>query len=383
MAVTVSDLLKLAVFQNARILFGKEGENRVINRISVFDCPVEPDDAEIIHVGDAFISGLLQFVGNPFAVVEFIQFLYRMDSSCLFITDENIQMFDEAVSLQLSQIPYPVICLSKQLSYAEILEAVNTKLLFHNYYMVSEMALDKILYSPIGGQDFCECIYRLNAGFKSFIAVLSIDCVQEQRVIIAGLSPLLRRSDLLIPYKRHYIFLISDAEQKLLTRRIVFLKGKLAALFTDLNCGISPVYELYDMKEAVLEADFMLEKSVVLQKEFCESGSFDAFDVLLACRRDKNIMKYYYRLYDAVNSYDRDGHLELLKTIQEFVFCKGSYRETAIRLSQHENTIRYRLNKLRSHLCMDDDEIVFHETISIFVKLHLLLEEDKHRKSPK
>lgn len=378
MSVTVSDLLKLPIFQNARLLFGKEGVSRSISRISVFDCPVEPDDAEIIHAGDAFISGLLQFNSDGRAVVDFIRFLYRLESSCLFITDENIHALDEGVSDQLALIPYPVICLPKQISYAVILETVNNQLLFHNFHMVTELTLDKILYSNTGGRELSECIYGLNSGFKSYVAALSIDCGgQDKRAFMAGFSHLLRRSDFLTPYKRHYILLISDSERRLLTRRIAFLKGKLTGLYPDMNCGISPAYALSDIKNAVREADFLLEKSTALQTLFCEACSFDAFDVLLACRRDKNLLNYYRRIYDVISTYDRDGHLELLRTIQEFVFCKGNFKRTAGSLQQHENTIRYRMNKVRTLLSMENDEIAFHETISLFVKLHLLLKEDR------
>lgn len=377
MSITVSELLKLPVFQTARLLSGKEGTSRVITRISVFDCPAEPDDAEIIHVGDAFISGLSQFNENASELVGFIRFLYRLDSSCLFVTDENIRLFDEAVLGRLADIPYPVLCLPKKISYAEILEAVNNQLLFNNFYMVTELTLDKIFYSNVSGTELGECISRINSSFMPHIAALSVNCGQAQRTFLAGASHLVRKTDLLTPYKHHYLFIVSDPDMRLLTRRIAFLKGKLAALFPDIHCGISPAYALSDIKNAVFEADFLMAKSNALNQTFCESGPADIFDVLLAYRHDKNLMKYYQRLCKTIQSYDKDGHLELLRTIQEFVLCRGNYRETALRLTQHENTIRYRMNKLRSLLAMDDDEILFHETISIFVKLRLLLQEEQ------
>lgn len=49
MAVTVSELLGQRNFQAAKVLYGHEDLGRMVTRISVFDCPIEADDAEIIQ----------------------------------------------------------------------------------------------------------------------------------------------------------------------------------------------------------------------------------------------------------------------------------------------------------------------------------------------
>ncbi|MDE6902086.1 MAG: helix-turn-helix domain-containing protein, partial [Lachnospiraceae bacterium] len=129
---------------------------------------------------------------------------------------------------------------------------------------------------------------------------------------------------------------------------------------------------LYDIKLAILNANFLLTKSTITGSDFCTAEAFDSLDLLIAFRYDQAVQDYYKRLYNLIQTFDNDGNLELIKTIQTFILCKGSYKETAKSLSQHENTIRYRLNRLRGLLGMEDDVILFHETMSVFVKLHLL-----------
>ena len=63
-----------------------------------------------------------------------------------------------------------------------------------------------------------------------------------------------------------------------------------------------------------------------------------------------------------------------MNTLKAFVQNKGDYKLTALAVSQHENTVRYRMNKLRSWLDMDDDNISFYETISLIAKYSQFLE---------
>ena len=69
-----------------------------------------------------------------------------------------------------------------------------------------------------------------------------------------------------------------------------------------------------------------------------------------------------------------EHRVEIMNTLKAFVRNKGDYKLTALDVSQHENTVRYRMNKLRSWLDMDDDNISFYETISLIAKYSQFLE---------
>lgn len=42
-------------------------------------------------------------------------------------------------------------------------------------------------------------------------------------------------------------------------------------------------------------------------------------------------------------------------------------------LEQHENTVRYRVNKVRSALGMSEDPVKFNETVAIAMKIRALI----------
>ena len=53
---------------------------------------------------------------------------------------------------------------------------------------------------------------------------------------------------------------------------------------------------------------------------------------------------------------------------------RGEYQIVAEKLFQHENTIRYRINKIKSILGLEDDTIKFNELIALFVAADSLLD---------
>ena len=64
---------------------------------------------------------------------------------------------------------------------------------------------------------------------------------------------------------------------------------------------------------------------------------------------------------------------EIILTIEKYVANSGDFKLTAEQLNQHVNTIRYRVNRVKSALHMENDTVKFNETIAIAVKLRILL----------
>lgn len=372
MAVTVSELLGQRNFQAAKVLYGHEDLGRMVTRISVFDCPIEADDAEIIQRGDAFISGLHQF-GSDEEFLEFIRFLDSLGSSCLFITNENLQLFTREADEILIEMSYPVILIPKELSYAEILEVTNNLLLQKNYEMIHELKIDKLLYESLSADQVAELIYSLNPNFREYGCSFLLRNLTESDFLYKLLMGMLKKEDLLIPYKQLYLLILTEENKEKLGKKLQSFKYSLDYKSLNFFCGISRVYKLWELPKAISEANLLLMKCSILKCRFCEKKVLDLFDVLISVKENEQLRRYYQTVCSILEAYDPEGKLELIACIEQFVMCRGSYREVAKIMNQHENTIRYRIRRIQELLHMEEDPIQFHETMSIFVKIHLLL----------
>ena len=80
MTVTISDLLQLSLFSEAKILTGKNGLNREIKRINFNDCPLDDENGqELTMQGDFFINSLYMVKDDSKGLEKWFDFYLRMN----------------------------------------------------------------------------------------------------------------------------------------------------------------------------------------------------------------------------------------------------------------------------------------------------------------
>lgn len=75
------------------------------------------------------------------------------------------------------------------------------------------------------------------------------------------------------------------------------------------------------------------------------------------------------RLLGPVQEYDRVHHADLLRTLDEFLDCGGSWSRCAARLHVHVNTLRYRINRIEQLTGRDLSR--FEDRVDFFLALRL------------
>lgn len=129
------------------------------------------------------------------------------------------------------------------------------------------------------------------------------------------------------------------------------------------------------MKQAIDEA-VVAALSAALEKEtlrqYDEIGA-DAF--LLSNIENQHFKAFYKKTYQCLSDYDDKHNSDLLKTLICYVESEGDIALTSKRLFQHNNTVRYRLDKIKKLLNISaslDILIQFY----VFVRMHKLETEN-------
>ncbi|KMT20947.1 helix-turn-helix domain-containing protein [Clostridium cylindrosporum] len=87
----------------------------------------------------------------------------------------------------------------------------------------------------------------------------------------------------------------------------------------------------------------------------------------------KELLNFSKKIIEPIKNYDKENHSELYHTLESYIFYDGNYKKVAEDLFQHENTIRYRIKKIKSILHMEDSNIKFIESTSIALRVLGLL----------
>ena len=63
----------------------------------------------------------------------------------------------------------------------------------------------------------------------------------------------------------------------------------------------------------------------------------------------------------------------MIETVETYLGCDGNIEQTAQRLAQHKNTIRFRMNKSKALLGLEHSHCAFIEKVSLALKGRKLL----------
>ena len=84
--------LYVFIFENMKILSGREGLDRIVKRAFVFDAPFQEDvlEKDVLVLGDFFITFLLQFHPGSEELMQVLQLLVKGNCSGLCVMMEEL-----------------------------------------------------------------------------------------------------------------------------------------------------------------------------------------------------------------------------------------------------------------------------------------------------
>lgn len=380
MYTSLNTILKHSLFMDASILAGENGTNKSVKRISVFDCPIKDDllDLHIIEAGDIFISGLVQFEDKPDQLIELIKLLIRGKCSGLIvITNENVSMITQEIMDFCNNNALPVILLDGDIPYAYVIEIINRYIAIENFNILSELKIEKILHNKLSPKENTELLFTINPYIEKYVQAIFISGEKRSDLFNDELNikHLNQKENIFINSNRTKILIISSNDMKTLQTRVNIQKQDLNHYLNNCILGISGIYDRREINKALMEAKNSLEMAKIMGvsiQEYNPMASSQLLIMLLETNELRNFYDTYLNLLK-VNVSSSVNLEELLKTIESYVVTGGDYKKTAELISQHENTVRYRMNRVKCYLQMEDNQIKFHETISLAVKIGLLL----------
>ncbi|MGN0718640.1 MAG: PucR family transcriptional regulator [Anaerovoracaceae bacterium] len=381
MFVSVREVLKNPLFEHARILAGENGLNRKIRRISVFDCPYRPSlmESGILSEGDAFITCLEQFRYEQENILTYLEALVASRCAALFIvTDDMIRVLSADALAACERNDLPVVLIPEDHPYAAIIDMVNKYLAMDNLHTINALKLEKIMYGNVSASEKAEVLYSINPNMKQYLRVINVmgDFNSDIAMMEMHLFYLKQKNDIYVRSKNDMTFILSAESEKELRRHSDAAAARFGEFLDHPVAGYSRIYSRKDIGMALEEGRRALETAKTMKMTSQTYDPISVLQLLLSVRDTQEAHDFYHAYVEAVREKVSSESLrETLLTMEYFVAFSGNYAEVAAVMNQHENTIRYRVNKVKAALGMENDNIKFYETVAIAVKLRTLIHE--------
>ncbi len=365
--LSVLNIMSLPIFKNFSIVSGHKGLNKPITRTAILEWESPEDIVRTFHKGDFVITSFVSSKDNPDYIETYLRTMFNLHVGCVAIKDIYIKEISQEMQLLSDFHNVPVIIFSetyfddiifnirKEL-FANDLDSKNTDILQElliqkdDISIVSPLAksLNPFFYS----YGIC-CFSFFNENAKKF----SVDDYYQQ--YLATLNDLFVDSKeyiLSIVKYKNGIFIILSFNDPSIAIDEIFL-----TLLKNLSCfkngsknGISTVYpidHLHDLAKESLYAAI----SCTLDKESYKSFSQIGIDKILIPSANSFETKKFYEHYNSLlNEHDDVSKSNFLETLLTYIQCNYDINKTADILYQHKNTIRYRINKIKTIFNLPD-----------------------------
>lgn len=371
MGVLVKDILKLDIFKKSSLIAGQNGLNNSINRVSVFDCPIQEDrDRLVLKEGDLFITNFFAFKKSTEYSIYAINFLKSCNCSGLCITNEYIDFFSDALINHCNKINFPVISIDYTISYGDIIRDISYLIYKNEEEQMHELLL-KNLINTNSLLDTKKILNTLNPHLLDYITVIYFYGNNINNNLLSTLN--IKRENICISFKDGFIFLLSYSNKNMtnIHSLVNYFIEVIKSNVDDYVIGVSSNYkELTNAKYAVQEAITSATSINLYNEKIVYYSNLGVIPLLYNIKDTPETKNFYYNTINPILEYDLKYKKDLLHTLVTFIDCGSDYKLCSNILYQHENTIRYRILKIKSILDLNNNLVEFYERISLAVKLH-------------
>jgi purine catabolism regulator len=380
MSITVKDVLQLDLFRNTKVLAGKDGLNRIVNRVSVFDCPIQIErDLIVLKEGDFFVSNFYFWKDDYDEAIFAIDFLNSRKCSCLCITSEYLEYFSEEMAEHCNKINFPILTIDYSVSYGDIMKSVYLLMVEDQRNIIHEMQLINLIKTK-DTLEINKIINEINPHFLGYVTTIYCYSNDPNFKFSKHFRNTVNESkqNFCIPYKNGIIIILTynNMTDSKITSYVNYYLELIKSNIKDYIVGISNnSINLIDIQESISQAVLSCTSRTIKSDSIVFYGNLGSFSLLLSFKDTPVIKSIYNNTIVPIIQYDKIHNKDLLHTLISFVECCGDYKKTAQLIYQHENTVRYRVLKVKSLLGLEDSTIEFYERISLGVKLHKIYKQ--------
>lgn len=389
---TVANLLSKSLFKDFRLTSGRGGLNNKVTSAGFFEWEQDLQITKSFNKGEFVVTTLSSFKNDPISAERSMKLLINNQVAAIAIKDIYYKDISDDLKSYSNKHNVPIMFFTD--TYIdELLYAVKNETLNSLYTSFNEIVLDTLIsndsldnldkenlmrkINPFFLSSSMLCAYISNDTDTTSISQDSLD-IYNNILLDSGIKIPDKIDDTefihsFVAYKRGIFLLVTSNttnEETLNTFR-----DELAASLEsnpELGCtciGVSNFITSYDNISTMLLDAVFANASCILDKEKVVKIENAPFDHIIF--KDRYLLGpnlYYENILEKLSE-TSSQRSPLLETLITLIECNGNVDMAAQKLFQHKNTIRYRLNKLKTVFATDND-MEFYGKLYLFSRIH-------------
>lgn len=380
MAITVFEAIKLNTFKNFRLISGFSGLDNLLEKVGILDWEFFSRMKGQFIKGEFVLTSLLFAKDNPDFIFKAVKDLVEDGASGLAIKNIYYDNIPAEVVNYANEKSFPIFIFDNSVYFEDIITEVMDKIRFADNYEILETKIDILVKKNLNKANIKEIAFEINSSFKEHFFVLY--CKKKKYVGNINILTLLEKlkqnknTDIysaVLKYRDGVLIIFTDEkiDEKNIKNNVNSLIERIGISVSEYYIGVSNLhFRLEKLDIGINESIFAQKTSEVSGSSFNYFNDIGVYSILMPYIDEIWIHNFYNRVIMPVKNYDEKYNMELFDTAVKYIENDGKINETANALFLHKNTIRYRINKIKELLNMEDCEGSFYEQLSIAIKLH-------------
>ena len=375
MSVSVKDIINLKSFQSHQIIAGENGLNNNVERVSFIDCPIRTENMgnRIVLNGDFFIGSHYIFATNSESLLEVINFYVDYGGIGLCMTKEifNEHNISKKVIAFANENNFPIILLDKETPYADIIYDICKLIITSQLEEINKSKIKDLMEDILNDNEKLSLCKQLNHSMNSDYKIIYVNSKEFDHTMKSNISFNFNSIGKTVfhSFKNGSFIILNDFN---LLENIYLQVINDILKKHNIKIGISETKNrIDDLGFAFKEAFSSYNLTDILDVKTVHYNSTGLITLLYEIKDTKIYKSFHDHLFIKLNAVDSQA-MQLTYTITTYFENNGNIKNTAYMLNVHENTIRYRLQKLRDTFDVNDSDVKFNEIISLlyyFIKL--------------
>ena len=374
MPITVGNVVQSKEFINCKVISGIEGLYNLIYRVTVIESPVlENQGCDYGKPGDFNITSLYAYKDNPQEIKELVKILINEKSAALCYADTYINDLPQEVKDISNENKFPIIKISTEVSYGLIISSIMEDIIKSQNHTLTEIKLKQLLDSSMTKETIRNFAYQMNKSFEecALVMMLNQDNIDKISAIDLWKNKLNKAQHIVCNYKDNLMVILTYNKRYQDIEDIYNLVlTKISEYEGNFNIGISKIHMSIDeLPKAIQESIESLEIAKRFNRKYIEFTSIAIYRLLISISETPQSMDFVDSILDNIKNEDKENNSKLLDTAKVYYHLDCNLKKVARKIGVHENTIRYRLNRIKDMIDYGQTNNEFNQTLYLALML--------------
>jgi hypothetical protein len=379
MKLTVKDAMKLNKFSNLKLVAGSEGLNRELVKVGILDYEYVKDTKSNFIQGEFVMTSFLYAKDDEDLLLSAVKTLYNDGVSGIAVKDVFFDRLPESIIRFANIKSLPIFMFNNPIYFEELIVEVSNRLKAYFDYGYYERKVNSLMEDNISNLVQKKLALDINNRFNDNLFTLFIkNKIRKEEHKTINLLEFLKSNrifdlySIALMYNNGILIITTGINefQDNVNTNFNNLSDRINLDLSDYYIGISNYHDnLHELGDSIKESMDSSNICQTLDKDVCFYNEIGTYKIILPFINEYSVVNFSENIINPIIEYDKESNSNLLDTALAFIASKGNIKKTAEILFQHNNTIRYRLNKIKSILNLSESEYEFYEHLSYAVKV--------------